>query len=117
MYDKSYNEYITEMEIEGENISPVANYQFKTRGNHTVYIKINTENLVSFDKLFYHISKLISITFSEKLNTENITSMERMFVSCSQLLFVDMSHLNVENIKSFDYFINFSVHFILNFIY
>ena len=102
----TYAEYITEIEIDGEKSTPSSNYLFKSKGNHTVYMTINTEKLLSLDKIFYQMRKLKSIFFSKKFDTKNITSMERMFVSCSQLTSVDITNFNTENVKSLNYLFN-----------
>ena len=104
LYDKSYNEYITEMEVDGQKVSPSNNYAFPQAGNHTIYLSIKTEKLNSFSRMFYQIDRLSSIVFTKKLDTKNIVSMERMFVHCNSLTSIDMSHFNMENVKDLDYF-------------
>ena len=104
LYDKSYNEYITEMEVDGQKVSPSNNYAFPQAGNHTIYLSIKTEKLNSFSRMFYQIDRLSSIVFTKKLDTKNFVSMERMFVHCNSLTSIDMSHFNMENVKDLDYF-------------
>ena len=104
LFNEPYNEYITQMEVDGQNVTPSNNYKFPQLGNHTIYYSIKNEQLDSFSKMFYQIDKLTSILFTKKLDTKNIVSMERMFVHCNSLTFVDMSHFNIENVKNLDYF-------------
>ena len=99
----TFSDYITELIIDKEKISPSSNYMFPKSGEHTIYMTINTEKLSSLDKMFYQMRKLKSIYFSKKFNTKNITSMERMFVSCSQLTSVNISNFNTGIVKSFNY--------------
>ena len=104
LFNELYNEYMTEMEVDGQKVSPSNNYVFPRSGNHTIYLSIKTEKLNSFSRMFYQIDRLSSIVFTKKLDTKNIVSMERMFVHCNSLTSIDMSHFNMENVKDLDYF-------------
>ena len=104
LFNETYNEYITEMEVDGQKVSPSNIYSFPQSGNHTIYLSIKTEKLYSFCSMFYQIDKLTSILFTKKFDTKNIVSMERMFVHCNSLTSIDISYFNTENVKNLEYF-------------
>ncbi len=112
LFNEAYNEYIAEMEIDGQKVTPTNNYVFPYAGNHTIYLSIKTEKLNSFFKMFYQIDRLTSILFTKILDTKNIISMERMFVHCNSLTSIDMSHFNIENVKNLDYFLYSSINLV-----
>jgi surface protein len=112
LFNESYNGFITEMEVDGQKVSPSNNYVFPQAGNHTIYLSIKIDKLNSLCKMFYQIDRLASIVFTKKLDTKNITSMERMFVHCDSLSSIDMSHFNIENVENLDYFMYSSINLV-----
>ena len=112
LFNESYNEYITEMEVDGQKVSPSNNYTFQQDGSHTIYLSLKTEKLNSFSKMFYQVDRLSSIVFTKKLDTKNIISMDRMFARCDSLTSIDISHFNLENVTDLDYFMYSSTNLI-----
>ena len=112
LFNETYKEYIIEMEVDGQKVSPSNNYVFQQAGNHSVYLSMETEKLDSFYKMFYQIDRLASVVFTKKLDTKNIASMERMFVHCDSLTSIDMFHFNTQNVKNLDYFMYSSINLV-----
>ena len=88
------NEYmISKMKIEGEEKAPNNYHLFIIPGNHSVYLKLR-EDLTSFQSMFNNITYLKSLYFFSDINTENIITMEKMFNNCTSLTSIHFSNLN-----------------------
>ena len=68
----TFSEYMIGIEIDENQIEPIYNHTFNSKGNHTVYISMNITELNSFYSMFSQIDKLTSIYFSKKIDTENV---------------------------------------------
>lgn len=51
-------------------------------------------------KLFFNITDLEEIIFSDAFHTDNVTDMHHMFASCSNLLYVDVAEFNTSNVTN-----------------
>ena len=96
--------YTQEMIIDGEIINtPVKEYTFQEKGEHTLYFKIEMPNSVSLNSLFEGMTKMTSISFTKLFDTKNYIIMDRMFYNCQNLTKIDFSNINTNNIMSMNY--------------
>ena len=73
-----YKDNIISMEIDKKIICGCTNYNFRSPGNYTGYVVLNTENISSL-ALFNDIENLAEIYFSKEFKLNDITSLERLF--------------------------------------
>ena len=103
--NSSFIDKIIDMKIDNHTINPCYEYFFSMPGPHTVHFLINN-NIDSFAYMFYRISKMTSIYFSNELNSKNIKNMEYMFYFCDSLENIDLSNLSTENVLNMEYMFN-----------
>ena len=101
LMNDEYKDNIIKMKINKEKISGCTNYTFRSPGNYTVYVVLNTEKISSL-ALFNNSENLAEIYFSKEFKLNDITSLDNLFHNCINLLSADISNLNFEKIISMD---------------
>ena len=76
---------IINMEIDKEEVEPCAEYTFKTKGEHTVYIDMDVSNLELLISMFSLIEKLTSVFFSKNFDIQKVKDMKGFFYGCTKL--------------------------------
>lgn len=93
--------FIQEMIVDGIILdSPVKEYTFSVKGEHTIYYKIKILNNLSMIGMFEGLKKMTSISFTKLFNIKNNQKMDRMFYNCQKLKSIDFSNINTDNMIS-----------------
>ena len=100
---KNYINEIIELIIDKKNVTPSYNYTFEKRGTHEVLMLLNTNNLETNKMMFYNISNLISINFTNLFDTSNILNMKGMFKDCFNLKSLNISVFITSKVTDFSY--------------
>ena len=103
LINKKYLNDIIELVIDGEEITPTYNYTFTRSGLHNVTMLLNTPNMDSGKMMFYNISNLISVNFTDLFDTTNMLTMKGMFKDCINLELLNLTEFNTIKIKDFSY--------------
>ena len=103
LINKCYEEYIKELIINNKIIKPSFNHTFGKKGQHTVLIILNDIELESGKMMFYNISNLISIEFTNKFKTDKMKNMRGMFKDCYNLEILDLKPFNTKNVTDLSY--------------
>ena len=100
---KNYINEIIELIIDNKNVTPSYNYTFSKGGEHEVLMLLNTNNLETNKMMFYNISNLISINFTNLFDTSNILNMKGMFKDCLNLNILNISVFNTNKVTDFSF--------------
>ena len=103
LINKNYAKDILELIIDNQNVTPSYNHTFLKKGEHIIKMLLNLENMDSAKLMFFNISNLISINFTEHFDTLNILSMKGMFKDCINLKTIELSNFKTDNIRDFSY--------------
>ena len=103
LINKNYLNDIIELIIDGIEITPSYNYTFNKKGLHNVTMLLNFPNIDSGKMMFYNISNLISINFTELFDTTNMLSMKGMFKDCINLESLNLKEFNTIYARDFSY--------------
>ena len=103
LINKNYANDIVELIIDNQNITPSYNYTFLKKGEYDVKMLLDLENIDSAKMMFFNITNLISINFTEQFDTLNISSMKGMFKDCINLKDIDLSNFKTDNIRDFSF--------------
>ena len=104
LINENYIKYIREMIIDGKPRKKISyNYTFRKVGIHTVIILLNTTNLDSGEKMFFNVTKLISINFTRMFNTDKMKTMRKMFKDCNNLISIGLSEFKTGKVEDFSF--------------
>ena len=103
LINKNYLNNIKKLIIDNGEIKPTYNYTFSKSGAHNVYMLLNANNLESGKMMFFNVSNLISINFTELFNTSNMVNMKGMFKNCNNLKFLNISVFKTIKVTDFSY--------------
>ena len=87
------NTKITQMIVDGKNITPIKTYDFPERGDHTVYFLFGKVTSSSSTGIFRNLDRLKSIHFSDFNEYFPDINFKWMFTDCINLISVDLSKL------------------------
>lgn len=90
---------ILETQINGAKVEPCKNYTFPKSGNQEVSFLLNTTNYKELTKMFYGLTKLVSISFTSNFDTKNVVNMAQMFSGCTSLTSIDLSSFDTKNVE------------------
>ena len=99
---KIINIHMNGKNINHENKSTndvLESFLFPDLGKNELFVLVDIRNITSLNNSF-SMPELNSISFTEEFKTENITSMDGIFEGSKILKEVNMSYLNLENVKS-----------------
>jgi len=103
LINKNYEEYLKELIINDKVVKPSFNYTFDIKGQHTVLIILNDNEIESGKMMFYNISNLISIEFTNNFKTDKMINMRGMFKDCPNLKILDLKHFNTKKVTDLSY--------------
>ena len=103
LINKKYADNIVELIIDNQKVNSSYNHTFKKKGIHSVKMLLNTDGLDTGKMMFFNISRLISINFTEKFNTTNMLSMKGMFKDCKNLQSIKLSNFKTDHIRDFSF--------------
>ena len=103
LINKNYEEYIKELIINDKILKPSFNHTFGKKGQHTVLIILNDNEIESGKMMFYNISNLISIEFTNKFKTDKMVNMRGLFKDCINLKALDIQHFNTNKVTDLSY--------------
>ena len=84
--------------MNNSDIDISSSYTFSFIGNRIIFIYMNISTLDSMERMFYNITKMVSIYFSPEFNTRKINNMNMMFCSCISLTSINLSNLDTLNV-------------------
>ena len=96
--------YILEMRVDGVKLSsPVNEYTFPEKGEHTIFYKLKITNSFTMVGMFEGLKKMTSVSFTKLFELKNNRKMDRMFYNCQKLASIDFSNINTDNLVSMNY--------------
>ena len=101
---------INKLIIDGEEITPIKSYIFKSQGNHSIYISFNSYNYSSISNIdqangiFSGIDNLIEVEFSGYIGNYPDVRFYSMFNNCKNLKKVDMSKIRYDYYYYYGYY-------------
>ena len=103
LINKIYVEYIKEIIIDDNVLTPSYNHTFEKKGEHKVLMILNNKVLETGKMMFFNLSNLVSIEFSKQFKTEHMVNMRGMFKDCKSLQKLDISNFNTRKVTDFSY--------------
>ena len=98
-----FQEFIDELIIDKDKISKTNEYFFLKPGKHRVIAFLRMEKIKNADLMFYNITNLVSIKFSNNFFSSNLKSVYGLFKNCINLTYVNFNG-SFSDIKNFSFF-------------
>jgi surface protein len=79
--------------------APITSISMNSSSYFKEYVKLNTSNVTSMERMFYNCTNLTSLDLSN-FDTSNVTIMPWMFRNCSNLTSLDLSNFDMTNVTN-----------------
>lgn len=103
LINKIYFNDIVGLIIDNKKVSPSYNFTFPRKGEHSVIMLLNDENLITGKMMFFNITNLVSINFTSRFGSLNMISMRGMFKDCINLKSIELSSFKTSNVSDFSF--------------